>query len=84
MSDHSSSGRDRSFIGKCEVLFCVLPAEETVYSPAYEREIAVCEECHAERTGEKEIDKSSKRYQLGEFARRSFDTDNDRDGGRSA
>lgn len=73
----------RSFIGKCEVLFCIYPAENSAYSAEYEREIAVCDECYAERAGEKDLDKTSKWYQLGEIARDSFDTDSDReDSGR--
>lgn len=58
----------QSIIGKCEVLFCIFPGYDTVYSEAYEREIVVCEECHAERTGEKEVDESSKMYQFSELA----------------
>lgn len=61
-----------SYIGRCERLFCVLPAERTVHCPLYGRELAVCQECYDEKTGETEIDEDSKRYQYGRIFDRSI------------
>ena len=77
-NDTYTGDSERSFIGKCEVLFCPLPAEETAYSDAYSREIAVCRECYDERTGRSEVDENSKKYQFGQLAQRYLDTDTDR------
>lgn len=77
----SSNGTEQSFIGKCEVMFCFNPAEKTVYSTAYEREIVVCDECYLERTGRSEVDESSKRREFSELVERYVDTGTDRSEG---
>lgn len=58
-----------NYIGKCEVLFCPLPASNTVYSEVYGRELVVCEQCHEDRTSTGSSLGGTKKEQFGELAR---------------
>lgn len=68
MASDGQQGRTL-YIGRCEVMFCVLAASETVHSSAYGREIAVCEECYEHRTSEGNNAAGTKGEELWEFFR---------------
>lgn len=69
----AEGSREHAFIGRCEVLFCIDPAEHTVYDPLYGRDLVVCDDCYRRKTTDENPDEGSKRAQLGEFAKEVFD-----------
>ena len=56
------------YIGKCEILFCINPASETIYIEVYGEEKVVCQDCYLDRTTERNSLAGTKREQLSELA----------------